>query len=172
MNYFYVSGKNNSSFGVAYTCDEKEVDLSKPEEIRNWQTLSFKMEKGVMADLLPNNITLKLCSKKLKDIIEKYKSVNDKIQWLPVCVDKAGQKEDYYILHLYEYLDVLNKENTIFGAYNSVIKPVISKTSVGDHMIFTFRGRESTFFISEDVKKHIEKEKCVGIEFDKVSATE
>jgi len=138
--------------------------------VSEWEGLHFTMKGGTFSDYLANNHAARLCSAKMRKILDHMKSEIDELQWLPVIVENEnGEQRQYFILHFPITYDVLNEKESIFGAYNSIIKPVISQSKAHGHNIFTFHGAaQLSFRISEPVKVEIQKEKCTGMEFERV----
>jgi len=117
-------------YGVAKT-PNKGPHFTLPDSgtVEDWQTLILELVEGDFADYLPSNLGCRLCSKRLKDLLESHASSVDELQWLPVIVREGTEQRPYSILHFPNPPDVLNKEKSIF-ARDFVVKPVLSEAVV------------------------------------------
>jgi hypothetical protein len=84
----------------------------------------------------------RLCSQRLKDLLENNKSSTDKIQWLDATVTWNDETRPYYLLHFYEDTDVLdpvlskwNPETKFYDA-----RPVYVREKIGNLNIFSCPG--------------------------------
>ena len=118
----------------------------------------------------------------MHDIIEAYRHPSDAMEWLPVEVaaqqqirkgaarsgtqrqgsveDMAGQPKGegeaerrlYYVAHLLEELDVVDKSRTTYATPDFVIKPYLDLEKVGPHQIFRYQGGgDLGFCLSEQI---------------------
>ena len=169
MNYYGLFGKESKMMGIAYVPEGTPLFLL-PDTgwIDNWQPMVMELREGGFVDYLANNRAWKLFSPKLKDILENSKGDRDAIQWLPVIVrSEDGEERDYFIMHIYEEHDVLDKDKTIYGNSNFIIKPVISQRLAAKHHIFAFiRAGGIRYCFSERVRKKVLAGKCTGVTFE------
>jgi len=102
----------------------------------------------------------RLCSQRMKDLFEKNKSPDDKIQWLDATVTWNRETRPYYILHFYENTDVidpvLSKWNSQTKTCDAIPKVFIGK-KIGNHNIFSYPydtiGLTVRAFLIEEMKK-------------------
>lgn len=175
MNYYYLSVKETKIYGIAYV--SKGTDLFPLPEaglVDVWDTMLLTLKDGPFSDYIANDRCFNLCSRKLRDVIDKSKSGYDELQWLPAKVrSEEGEQREYFIMHLPRQYDVLDRERTVYGPQNTIIKPVISRRLAEKHDVFTFIGGSSVrLFISERVKKNIQTAKCKGVVFERAAATD
>jgi hypothetical protein len=176
MKYFqmtYAEDNDYEPYGVAYAPPDIDPFLLpiSGTKIELWTTLSLELREGKFADYLTNDLGARLCSEKLKKIIDSNRSGNDQVQWLEVIVsEENGHCENYYILHFPEDYLVINKDKSIMAG-DMVVKSVLDISIVKDHDIFTLPGEAGrTIFVSESLKKTIVKNKLSGMAFTKVLA--
>jgi hypothetical protein len=159
-------------YGVAYGPDGvSRIDLV-PENgilVRDWQPLDLTLRGGEYADYLANSVGLRLCSVKMRDVIEAAVSPNDVIQWLNANVYYENQKRDYFAIHFPMDFPVINKkESTYFN--DSLIRPVLAKDGVHERQIFGIPGALGlTTYISEKLKRMIMATRLAGMSFSEVA---
>ncbi|MCA9007090.1 MAG: hypothetical protein KDA70_17580 [Planctomycetaceae bacterium] len=156
-------------YGVAESIDDtKWFCLPYEGIVENWKPLKLKLVEGIFSDYLANDLGVRLCSERLKNLFDCHASSGDELQWLPVEVTgENGSSETYEILHFPNPPDILDKNKSIY-ALDSVVKPVLSKTAVSGHQVFAYpHAGELRLFVSETVKTAIKTEGCTGMELSK-----
>ena len=162
-----------SGYGVAYSIVNEPQDILPKSgvPVDSWEPIFYKLKEGSYADYLADNIGARLCSPKLKDVIEKNLSGCDIIQWLKAyIVDTQNNQIEYSILHFPVNFSIINnKESVMVGEV--VVKPVLKLNAVRDHNILKecipkiYGGR---FFVSKHLMQNIIKEDITGIGFSPV----
>ncbi len=185
MKYYEVDFNDNSIYGVTVSDGELDDSTSfyKPiyegGKFEQWNLINFILKDGGFADYQMNDMYWHLCSKKMRDVIDKTKSDIDTIQWLNVTVSEKNGKEkkDYYFLHLIERPEIVDREKSTFPDEadvddpGMVINPYFNIKLIGDRQIFTFRGSEGVdLIVSENIMKALKSAKCSGIEFSRANA--
>lgn len=165
-------------FGVAFAPPEVDPVGLIPDrgEITFWTPLEFVVKPGEwggpLADFVNSNLPVRLCSKRLKDLLESLRSEADNVQWLPVYVtDVEGKRVEHYILHFPEPPDVLNLDpgETIYDAESGVlIRPCLSRSKVENHRLFNIPGLEIATVVDETVKRALEGAGMQGMEFSSI----
>ena len=173
MKYYAIGFPQDSPYGVGVTSDGERfsfLDVPDSGRITHWEPILLNLKEGGFSDYQGSNPVCRLCSEKLKSIIENCKSAQDEIQWLPMLVrDEQGEEREYFILHFPEEPDVIDWKNSITVDRRVVVKPVFSLRKIGEHKVFNYpSGAFLGFIISEDVKKEIEKANCNGFVVSKV----
>jgi hypothetical protein len=175
MNYYYMGIREDGTFGIAYVPKGTPLlPLPKTGRVESWKAIVLTLREGSFSDYLANDRAFALCSRKLCGILDRTKSEHDEVQWLPALVRKdGGEEKEYFILHLPQAHDVLDKEKTVFGPYDTIIKPVISRKLAEGHHVFTFIGAGGhTFFVSDRVRRAVQAAKCVGVSFERAAAAD
>lgn len=169
MIYYKMLFDENDRYGVAYIKDGPELFIL-PDDglVIEWHPIRFELRDGIRSDFLANDIGCRLCSEDLKHILQKHSSPNDSLQWLPVCVCDGGVDYRYWILHLPNQPDVLQKDATIFaGKY--VVKAVLAESLVNGHHVFAYpQAGELAIFVSSEVKNAVEASRLTGMEYSKI----
>ena len=175
MKYFqmtYAEDKDYEIYGVAYISSDVDPFLLpiSGKRVKSWVPIYFELRDGKFSDYLTNDLGARLCSEKLKTIIENNLTKNDQLQWLEaIVVTKDGHPRKYYILHFPEDHPIINEEKSIMAG-GMVVKPVIDQNCAKEHNIFTLpKEAGRTIFLSESLKKIIDKSKLTGMSFLKVS---
>jgi hypothetical protein len=169
-NFYKISFFQDFIYGVGVPENKENFDVPDEGVITDWEPIILKLEEGSFSDYQANSAACRLCSIKLKSIIEQHKSSQDEIQWLPMIVkDENGEEREYFILHFPVMYDVIDKEKSTFFGGNRLIKPVFSLKKIGEHKVFNYHSSNFfSFFISEDIKKAIEKTKCTNLNISKI----
>lgn len=168
----YCSEKEYQPYGIAYAPEDTDIFLlpESGKELKSWLPISLELKDGIYADYLANDVGGRLCSEKLKSIIDKHLSEDDSIQWLEVEVKSNTTRElkKYFFLHFPQNFDILDKTKTIWVG-DMVVKPVLKPESVKNHNIVTYPSNMGiAFFVSDEIKSAIKKEKITGLDFSKV----
>jgi hypothetical protein len=165
--YYFLHYTTEETLGFGYTEEVYEFDhLKEGQRYENWVPPTFMLKNGGYADYQVNDLDWPLCSEKLKNIIEQYASPHDIIQWLGArVVSQEGEKRDYYVLHLPDRPDVLNKKKTVFAAEDVVIKPYFSGKAVSNHCVFSYPDGGFHVVVSEEVLDAILSAGCTGLDF-------
>lgn len=143
--------------------------------INSWEHITFDIQKnsGLIADFLTSNLGGRLCSQKLKEIIERFKRPSDVIQWLPVNINflDSGESFTYYHLHFINPFSGYSKEHSMFGPDGSLMSPAWIYEDIKDKEIFTCSGifQYRLIFISDTITEKIEHEECTGLNFKSTS---
>jgi hypothetical protein len=136
----------------------------------------FQLEKGKFADYMDNDCGFNLCSERLMNLIENFKSNTDLIEWYEVQV-QGEFRQLYYILHLPVVLDILDEDRTLFhNVYDDdgtfidkiVIKPQFKLEGLIGHNIFSYVGSDISWYVSENIKTAIIMQDCTGLELSEI----
>ena len=155
-------------YGVAESTENSDLFILPNEGvIEDWEPLRLKITEGEFADYLANDLGVRLCSENLKNLLQKHATHYDKIQWLPVEVEKDEEIRIYSILHFPKSPDILNHNNSIYAG-DFVVKPVFLKEAISRNNVFSYlKAGNLKLFISEPVKLAIEDERCTGMEISR-----
>ena len=97
---FRIHYPQNSKFGIARPVLGLDATEDLPETglITNWTPLHFNLENGDFSDYQGNSPVFKMCSEKMKTILDENRGSGDEMQWLDAFVkDKNGEERKYYI---------------------------------------------------------------------------
>jgi len=169
-DFFYVFIRNAPDFAVARTKPDPELDrrLRAGGECAEWRTLPFELEQGVVIDYLPNSRALRLCSQRLRDVLERERGDADVIQWLSATVTNgAGGTLPYWILHFPTVPEVINKARSIFSG-PVLVKAVLDLTLVAEHRVFSRPHDTVSLIVADKVRRAIANAGCAGMEFSRV----
>lgn len=132
----------------------------------------------IWLDYLPNSLAWPLMSKKMKTIVANNLTGREGINWISAKVNGAGERLTYYIPRFENMLNVLDEQKTMFvKGTDVIIKPVFSLSKVASYNMFmaTTVGYgnlwkiTSGLYVSEELKKAMQKENLTGIDFEKAT---
>ncbi len=154
-------------------------DIPKNGYIESWQPIPFtkRKEDGELADFLSSDVCKRICSPKLKQVIDQNLTSKDiLIQWLPVMITKEenGDAFDYFYLHFPEVCDSLDEEETISDPdpdWPIIQDPYFSLEKIDGKSICNCRG-SSTLIMSKDLRKAIMEAECTGLKFEQTIVLE
>jgi hypothetical protein len=164
--YYFMHCIEDETLGVGYAEEGYDFDyLKEGQYYEHWMPITFILKNGSCADYQTNDLSWPLCSERLKNIIEQYKSPRDIIQWLQanVVCSKTEQKV-YFILHLPEGFNVLNEKKTVFSG-DFPVKPYLNLKAIGEHHVFRYRGSLFRPIVSAEIRDAIIAAGCTGQDF-------
>jgi hypothetical protein len=133
----------------------------------DWQNLRFEVGEGIVTDYLANNYAFRLCSERLRHIIDRNRG-SDEVQWLSAIVRaRDGTEMRYSILHLPAAPRVLNVSKSIMSG-PMIVKACLDASLVNGHRVFSFPNESVRLIVASLVKAAIDAAGCSGIKFSKV----
>lgn len=188
MQFFLISCKSTQQIPILYAPDDAPLAFEVISIIRGKALLPFSMvykenklseyDLGEL-DYQSNSFAWPFFSDKLRDIIQENLTGEEGLDWVTVNCKSSSQNCEYYIPRFSRKLDVLNDSATLFNKRNGkIIKPTYSESKVSNLSVFhkpLSNGLweiTSSFYISESIKKIIEKESLLGVEFEKIILAE
>lgn len=134
----------------------------------NWSPIIFKKlkEEGPVPDYVCTDICGRICSLKLRKIIDEHQTNSDnKIQWLPMIIEdeESGAQTEYYYLHFPEVCDSLDFNHTTFSLLGVVQKIAFSFSKIKNRSIFNCAGSAYCIGVSKKLKEAIFKSGCTGV---------
>lgn len=170
-NYFDICVKDDDSLGFAYLESErtKEVIYTCHLEVTYWKSPTFYLRGGDYGDFLANDFLCRLCSPRLRQILDSNKGEKDSIEWLPAYVEHSAtqQKREYFILIISQFDDVYDHEQSLY-INGSISIPVLDRNKVVGHKVFSLPDDFISLMVSEDIKAAIEKIEGRGLKFYQV----
>ncbi len=130
--------------------------------------------KEIWLDYQPNSLAFPLMSEKLKLLVEDNLTRKEYIDWIACKVRNGDEERPYFILRFNKLLDVLDVQKTMFvEETDHIIRPVFAFFKIKEYTIFTKPSSYDlwkitpSIYVSETLKKAIQKQKLTGLEFDK-----
>lgn len=195
-SFFLLGGPNNSTATASAFAPEgtKSVyelinDLDNMNELPFGLKLSkLSVDKGglkrdddlslldkIWLDYLPNDSATPLFSEKLKATIDSKLTGYEGVDWISVKVNGNNEQRIYFLLRFKQSLDVLDFEKTMFiKGTDRIIVPCFLHSKIKRYTIFTKPSPgnlwkiPSAIYVSEELKKIIQKEQMSGLNFEKV----
>ena len=138
------------------------------KEILEWSPPLFIVEDGGFTDYQNNNKSLRLCSKRMKKIIDEVAPEDSRRQWLDVDVMLGDEKITYFALHFTEGYEVLNTEKSTYSQANGkIIKVVLESQKCHGLDLFRVPGYRDSTYISHRLKLAFQKNGLTGMEYKK-----
>ncbi len=157
-----------------------DLEMKTMLETRNGLVVKPELDyvEGTVADYQPNSMAWPLMSEKMKDVITRNLTGEEGVSWVKAPIVFKSNNIDlrltYYVLRFTKKLDVLDKEKTSYvPGTDSVILPRFDKEKVASLTVFNKSSFlwefPPGFYVSEKLKKELQKEKVTGIAFEKAS---
>ncbi len=162
--------------------DEKTLSFDRYEaekgiEFSDWNAdIKVNYDIGnerVITDYVLNDLSWFIVTDKLKCIIESMK--NNKVQYLPIrAISKDGLEVlDLYLVNICNIVDALDLENSKYSVHEidenekmiSVQKYTIKGSEIKDIDLFRLKDHYMSIFISEKLKKAMDKNGITGCDY-------
>lgn len=138
------------------------------QQVANWIPPTLLNDSEYFSDFSNSIFAHKICSERLKNIITKFTSKGDPIQWLSLIVrNKLGVEKEYFELHFYQKSDVLSNSSSTFDKFGMLISPVFEYKKIKDKHLFSHTNSRA-LIVSNKLKKAIQAAGCTDIIFLKV----
>ncbi|MGH2445065.1 MAG: imm11 family protein [Candidatus Limnocylindria bacterium] len=167
-SFFYLSWLDDASVCVAEGSDDPERDrlLSGRDPVQVWSAPRLVVESDELVDYLPNNLGVRLCSRRMRDLIDANLGPRDSVQWLPAeVIDIFGAGHDYFVLHMPGDDDVLNESHSIFSG-DFVVKPVIEAEKVRGRQMFRLPEAMLTALVTRELQAKLADAAMTGVHFE------
>jgi hypothetical protein len=127
------------------------------------------------ADYQPNALAWPLVSARLRAIIDRHASGQERHEWVRVTVRPGtGAGRPYHVLRFREQLDVLHKEASVFwpvaGKPDRLVDPAFAQEKITALSVFPYPSGcwqiPSGLCVSEQVKVAAKREGLMGLNFE------
>ncbi len=148
---------------------ERIATLAELGPISDWSPPSLTVD-GTPTDYLANELGIRLCSAKLRDLIERARADADELQWLGAVVhDESGSRIDYFVPHFPSTPDVLDPGETLITSDGStVVRPAISLARAGSHVVFSYSRFGVAVVVAAELRRAIVAAGCTGVYFGNI----
>lgn len=170
--YYYMTGPRSKNFSTARI--DPKVDqynlydlVDKLKSPNDWQPINFIFSSGIICDFPASDFLGKICSNRLKEILQPYSGDG---AWLPVIMQKYDKSFVYFFLHYFEIPDVLDFDKSEFRANRLFIPHISIKKARGLH-VFCLSKHSNALIVSEKIRKLMREMKIGGLNFEKIKAT-
>lgn len=169
-SFYYIHWADKPGLAVAQGKIDREVAgrLVAGGYVRQWDTPSLQLDAGIIVDYLANAPAFRLCSQRLREVIDGNRGDRDVLEWLPVAVaNRAGTELPYWVLHFPEVPDVIHKARSVFSG-SVLVKACIDTTLATGHDVFTLSRYSVYLVVTDQLKTAITQAGCTGIEFSRM----
>ena len=126
------------------------------------------MDGGKITDYLANSFAFRLCSERLRDVLESNRGKDDVVQWLETIVKRPnGTDARYWAVHFPEAANVIDLEKST-PAGPVILKAVLDPDLVTGRRLLGFPGESVRLIVAADVKRAIDVAQCTGMAFSAV----
>lgn len=164
-------------------CDEDDIgsmesyDIVQGKALEKWNeaVTFYYSEQGRVSDYLNNVLDWPIVSSRIKAVFEKLQVQGG--QWLPVKIKKKNSHEElngYFVLNVCNFIDALDMEKSNYFKEDplpeelTVGYPVLQEEKLQGVDIFRVKRCKYGIYISQRLKKALQKEKLTGMDFDEV----
>ncbi|MEW6312983.1 MAG: DUF1629 domain-containing protein [Pseudomonadota bacterium] len=169
MQFYYLHFREKDEGGVAYAPAHRPIDAIEQLDEKTDIPFIFYLQNGELQDYQANNLGWPLFSAKLKTSMEPLCDTKN-VAWLEAIIsDEAGKKHSYFVPRFIKEFDVLDKQKSIFGANNFVVKAHLDKEKVMGLDFFPVPGSTTRIIISDRIKKILVAGAFTGIDFGHVA---
>ena len=165
-----------TSYGLARPTDEgsdfdKYIRRRKRRTgaIDDWVEQEYRLTGGGFSDYQAEVRGLRLCSERLRTILESARGEKDEVQWLPASViGPGGERRPYWVLHFPESGDhLLDIDRSTYGPLDLVKRGVLDPAKAQDrHVLPSPDGSFVSFVISSKTREAILAAGLEGIEME------
>jgi hypothetical protein len=197
-NYYLLSWTQHKQVASALAPKGTKLDHELIADIEGVKDLPFELElvkltvdktgiaqsndlsglDTIWLDYQPNSLAWPLMSEKMKTIVANNLTGKEGINWIAAKVDGIGECRTYYIPRFENMLNVLDEQKTMYvKGTDRIIKPCFSLAKISSFSIFHKPSAydlwkiTSGLYVSEELKKAIQKEKLTGIDFEKTTVS-
>jgi hypothetical protein len=171
--YYRLLYDDKDKYAVA---ESRELPLTEdilPQKRINqgqWKPIAYKAGKGILTDMLGENLGLVVISQKFKDLIDEQGILPVNMQLIKNPVkDAKGKLHDYYIVHIAKPMDTLHSTESVFME-DSLIKPVLDSEKIKPYKLLSFSQDSSmpSLVVSADIRKMIIEKGLTGMEINPI----
>lgn len=163
MKYYNVFLEEADDLGTGRSGNDVEIDLPDSGPVTDWHVPKLDLVGGGFPDYLASDLGCRICSSRMRKILDSEKSETDVVQWLPVSVKANGGVRRYWLLHFPEPVEALGTRTIWQDKF--VVKAVLSESRLRGHAVFTYPGDEGlALVVNERVKDALALAECTGLE--------
>jgi hypothetical protein len=163
VKYFNVYFDESEEFGTGRSRSDELLFLPERGPVIDWVELRLDLVEGDFPDYLASDLGCRLCSDRMRGVLESTALPADSLQWLPTEVIRGVDARRYWVLHFPEPVEALGDKTLRQGDF--VVKPVLSVARLKGHAVLTYPGAEGmALVVEEKVKDALERASCTGLE--------
>lgn len=173
MTFYAVHWEDDDRHAVARDDDPELFFLPDHGAVEGWQEHTLVASEGSLSDYLASDMGCRMCSEKMRAVLDESRSRADNLQWLPVVVHQGTRTARYWILHFPDPPDILDTKRTLFaGGGKAVVKAVIDPKAALAYSVTTFRGGgQLRFVVSRPTLEALQHAGCTGMSFSRMPGT-
>ena len=169
--YWLVGHDNEGRYGVAegdeLLAASLTVRLEPQAWMRDWEPIDIELVEGEFTDYLETHLPLRLCSVRMRGLINTFRAIPDRLQWLPVRVHQGEETRDYAALHLLRSPSWLDAGHSRYKD-GELIRPVVNRELAGGRRVLAPLHDIVTWFVDDELVEEMEESRMTGIVFYEV----
>jgi hypothetical protein len=170
MNYFKILFNDDNRLGVGRSIKDTPLFFSPYKgKIIDWNEPILMLSDGIYPDYLSSDFGGRICSERMKKILDEGATEFDCLQWFNVKVMHDSEVRHYSFLHFPNPPDVLDQKKTIFAeGTDVVVRPVLCAEKIKFYAVFTYANSSLSLIVNEVVAKKIQAQSLTGIQLSEM----
>lgn len=183
MEYYKLIYDYENSNGAKFiSIDEKTLpfgryEMDNSKKINVEKVYAITLEENIKEfDFIANNLAWMIVSEKMKRFLENYNL--EECEFIPV-IEKGTDDLIGYAIHCMNILPALDKKRSLYRKttlsidgqaveHMIIMKYALLKSEINGIDVFKIKECTAPFFVSEKLKKGIEKNKLLGFDFQRI----
>lgn len=161
-------GRHGIAEGGPLLAAELSVELGPQAWMTDWEPPQVELVEGDPVDYLETDLPLRLCSMRLRGLIEVYRLMSDRWQWLPVTVFRDEEAWDYAALHVLPSSNWLDAGHARYDSDHNLVKLAVNRELAGERRILAPRNDLVTWLVDDELVEEMEESRMSGIAFYEV----
>jgi hypothetical protein len=131
-------------------------------EARLRESLPLQLDEGEPVDYQPNRLIWRLCSQRLRRILDEHKAPADELRWIPVPLSAGGRTLPYFRLESTPLPQLLHASPTM--ADEMIVKPVLDLDRAAPHHVFLL-DEDGNAIVTQPIRDAIAAAGCRGVAY-------
>jgi hypothetical protein len=170
-HYWLVGNDDEGRHGIAeggeVLAASLAVRLGPQSWLTDWEAPRVELTEGEPVDYLETDLPLRLCSMRLRGLIDVYRAFSDRWQWLPVTVFRGPETWDYMALHVLQSPNWLDPGHSRY-VDGELVKVAVSREFADNRRVLAPRQDLRTWLVDDELCEEIEEARTSGMAFFEV----
>ena len=130
-------------------------------DAREMESVPLQLDEGEPVDYQPNFMVWRLCSERLRRILDEHKALVDELRWIPVPLSAGGRTLQYFRLLSTPLPRLLHPSSIMAGPM--IVKPVLDADRAAPHHVFVL-SEDGNAIVAQPIRDAIAAG-CRGVAF-------
>lgn len=157
-------GRHGIAEGGAELADALADEIEPQSWLTDWEPPRIELTEGEPVDYLETDLPLRLCSMRMRGLIDVFRAIGDRWQWLPVTVYRGRETWDYQALHLLRAPNWLDAGHSRY-VDGELARPVVNRELAGDRRVLAALGDLHGWYVDDELVEEFEEARFSGIAF-------